>query len=152
MRIKILVIFYTCLVFFPFSWAGAVPLLIESESGGNVTLEVEIASNPENRRQGLMHRDSLPSRSGMLFLFPEVSTPVFWMKDTPLSLDLIYIDSLGKIVGIHEKAAPNTETKISTPSPIKAVLEISGGEAQKLGILVGDKVIFKDLINTLEVR
>lgn len=74
----------------------------------------------------------------MLFIFPKPERPAFWMKNTLIPLDMIFIDEAGSIIHIHENARPHDLTGISPPSPVVMVLEINGGLARRLGIRVGD--------------
>ena len=108
-----------------------------------LAFDVEIADTQEERRVGLMNRDSLPKNGGMLFVFGEDVYVHFWMKNTNLYLDMIYIGEDGAIKGIHANAIPNDETPIPPPSSAFAVLEIAGGSAENLGIEVGNKVIHR---------
>jgi uncharacterized membrane protein (UPF0127 family) len=118
----------------------AEPLQIQT-STQTLVFDVEIADTEETRAMGLMNRPSLAPNSGMLFIFDVLSLPEFWMKDTKISLDMIYIGEDGVIDGIHENAIPYDETPISPPAPALAVLEIAGGSSKTLGIAKGDKVI-----------
>lgn len=120
----------------------AEPLQIQT-STQTIIFDVEIANTLETRAMGLMHRDSLPQNGGMLFVFDVLSWPKFWMKDTKISLDMIYIGEDGVIKGIHENAIPHDTTPITPPIPAIAVLEIAGGSSKTLGISRGDKVIHK---------
>ena len=139
--IKHLTLLSSALLLFA-SPALAEPLQFETQSGQSIPFEVEVARTPAEQNKGLMNRDSLPPATGMLFLFDPPTKPVFWMKDTKIRLDLIYIDADGIVSGIHENAKPFDETQIFPPeAKTKGVLEITGGDAKKLGIAKGDKVI-----------
>lgn len=107
---------------------------------GNVLLRVEIADSDEERERGLQHRKHLAPKTGMLFLFPAESMVSMWMAETPISLDMIFIDSDGKISQIVANAEPESRTIINGKKPSIAVLEIGGGEAKNLGIRLGDQV------------
>lgn len=122
------------------------PLTIET-SGGVRTFSVEIADDPAERAQGLMFRTELPEGRGMLFDFRRPQEVSFWMKNTPLPLDMIFIGADGRVVGVHAFAVPQSTTPIPSGSPVLGVLEVAGGTAGKLGIAVGDRVrhrIFPD--------
>lgn len=122
--------------------AFAEPLFFETQRGQTIPLDVEVARTPEQQQNGLMNRDSLDPKKGMLFIFDPATNPVFWMKDTKISLDMIYIDEQGIVIDTYENAAPYDETLIPPPDiASKAVVEINGGYAKKLGISKGDKVI-----------
>lgn len=102
---------------------------------------VEVAKTSEQQVHGLMGRLQLPQDGGMLFLWPKDTSVRMWMKDTPLSLDMLFIDEEGKIVYIAQKMIPNSETPIGAAQPVRAVLEVLGGTAFTKGIRVGDRVI-----------
>lgn len=122
------------------------------EGDVGVSFEVELALNNEDRARGLMYRRQMDDFAGMLFVFPDVKEAAFWMKNTLIPLDMIFIDENGIIQNIHSNAIPGDLTRIDAGQPVKAVLEINGGMAQKAGISVGNKILPKDLINSLEVR
>ena len=119
------------------------PLTIKRTDGSVLPLQVEIADSPAERAQGLMGRRDLADRHGMLFIFPEEDRLRFWMKNTPLFLDIIFINSDGKILSIHPKARPYDETAIPSLQPAQYVLEIKGGEAAALNITPGDHIILR---------
>lgn len=114
--------------------------LVVETSGGERRFAVEVADDRASRRQGLMFREAMPLDHGMLFDFERESQQSFWMKNTPLSLDIIFIDGRGIIVNIHHRAVPFDETPIPSRKPAAAVLEINGGVARLTGIAVGDRV------------
>ena len=106
-------------------------------------INVEIADSPEERARGLAYRDSLAEQTGMLFVFDNSSILRFWMKNTLIPLDIIYIDENKRIVTLMENALPcllDPCEIYSSSSPAKYVLEINGGEADNLGIKEGDFV------------
>lgn len=138
---KIFYAFLTISILFSFS-SFAEPLQIQT-STQTIDFDVEIADTPETHAKGLMYRDSLPQNGGMLFVFDTLSWPQFWMKNTKISLDMIYIDEKGIISGIHPDAVPYDETPIPPPAAALAVLEIAGGSTKTLGISTGDKVIHR---------
>ncbi len=109
---------------------------------GPVRVLVEIANTPEARARGLMYRKELPSNAGMLFVFPEEDQLEFWMKNTPLSLDMIFIAANLEVVGIVERAQPFSTTPRGPGVPAKYVLEVNAGFAEKHGLRVGDRVQF----------
>ncbi len=98
------------------------------------TLVIEIAEGDSARARGLMQRTSLPARGGMLFLDNEEKIQTFWMKNTPLPLDLIFVDADSQIVSIAKRARPFTEQTISSTGPALYVLEVNGGFADRYGI------------------
>ena len=108
---------------------------------GSITFRVELADSPAEREQGLMWRGSMPVDQGMLFDFPGPETDQsFWMRNTYIPLDLIYIRADGRIHSIARSATPLSEALIPSGGPVKAVLEINGGLAERLGIAPGDQV------------
>jgi uncharacterized membrane protein (UPF0127 family) len=107
---------------------------------GTVDVALEVANTPETLQRGLMFRQSLAEGHGMLFVFPEDRDHEFWMKNTYISLDLIYIAADGRIVGIHPNATPHSEAGISVGRPSRYVLEVPGGYAARQGIATGDRV------------
>ncbi len=98
---------------------------------------VEIADAPAERAQGLMGRQSMPEDHGMLFAYPAPRPVAFWMQNTPLPLDMLFIDETGRVVSLHENAIPFDETPIPSGLPVRYVLEINGGLAAKLGLRPG---------------
>lgn len=108
---------------------------------GGVPVRVEIAEDPDRRRQGLMHRDSLPADRGMLFVYPEEQTLSFWMRNTRIPLDIAYIDQRGYIVDIQQME-PGTDHLYESSSPAMYALEVNRGWFEKHGIQEGDRVQF----------
>ena len=107
---------------------------------GTVRFRTELATTPQEQSRGLMFRDSLARLSAMLFVYPEARNVSFWMRNTEIPLDMIFIDPAGVIVRVHENAVPFDETPIPAGAPTLAVLEINGGLASELGIDAGDEV------------
>ena len=117
-------------------------LAIEAKSGARHRFEIELATTPEDIERGLMFRDAMPLDRGMLFDFGEVQPATFWMKNTKLSLDMLFIAEDGRIVGIAPDAIPYSEDLIPSPEPVRAVLELNAGTAERLSIAVGDQVVY----------
>ena len=109
-------------------------------SWGKASFKVEVADTPGERRRGLMFRKHLPTGSGMLFLYDRPERATFWMKNTHIALDLIFIGPDGAVTHIHENAKPGSLERISGGDRTVAVLEINGGLARRLG-LGGDTVL-----------
>ena len=107
---------------------------------GQVDVTLEVANTPATLQRGLMFRQSLADGHGMLFVFAQDSDHEFWMKNTYIPLDLIYIAADGQIVGIHPNATPLSEAGISVGRPSRYVLEVPGGYAARQGIAAGDRV------------
>ena len=106
------------------------------------TLEVYIADSNSKRKKGLMYIENLPNNHGMLFKFNSPRIASMWMKNTYISLDLLFIDKNQTIVKIHNNAEPFNLKSISSKLKVKWVLEINGGLAEELGINPGNKIIF----------
>ncbi len=110
------------------------------------TFSVELAVTEEERERGLMFRRELPQGTGMLFDFHEEQPVSFWMKNTYIPLDMIFIRGDGRILRIAENTEPLSEKLIPSGGAVRAVLEVIGGTAKELGIRPGDQVaspIFK---------
>ena len=103
---------------------------------------IEIADDDLEREKGLMFRESLDKSRGMLFVFKFEKEENFWMKDTLIPLDIIFIKKGGVIAKIHSMAKPKDLTLIPSGVPVIAALEIKGGEAKRRGLKAGDKVIY----------
>jgi uncharacterized membrane protein (UPF0127 family) len=116
-------------------------LWIETAGGNRYTFQVELAVTPDEQAQGLMHRESLASDAGMLFLFDPVRPVSFWMKNTLIPLDMLFIASDGRIVRIAERTTPLSTDPVPSGEPVRAVLEVRGGLSSLLGIRPGDRVI-----------
>jgi len=102
--------------------------------------DIWIADTPQREEQGLMFVRDLPARQGMLFPQSAPRPMSMWMKNTFIELDLLFIDSTGRLSKIAARAVPQSLDTIDSGGPISAVLEIKGGEAEKLGLHVGDHV------------
>ena len=103
--------------------------------------QVELAATPETRRTGLMHRRRLAQDAGMLFIFSRSSRQSFWMKNTLIPLDMLFLAGDGRIMHLHHNARPHSLTPISSNVDVTAVLEINGGLSRRLKIKVGDRVL-----------
>lgn len=101
---------------------------------------VELAETPLKRAMGLMNREDLPEREGMLFLFPTKENVTMWMKDTYIPLDMLFFDETGQITSLIENARPLDMSLLRSQEPVKGVLEIKGGSVRSLGIQVGDVI------------
>ncbi|RYD86494.1 MAG: DUF192 domain-containing protein [Sphingomonadales bacterium] len=110
---------------------------------GVVHYKVEVATTGEEQARGLMYRTSLPDHGGMIFPMMPPRFAAFWMKNTYISLDLIFIRPDGTIARIAANAVPEKLDPIESGEPVSAVLEIIGGGAVANGIAVGDKVTWK---------
>jgi uncharacterized protein len=107
---------------------------------GTHTFAVELANNDDERSRGLMYRKELPEGRGMLFDFEREAPVAFWMHNTYIPLDIIFIRGDGRILRIAENAEPLSDRLIPSGGPVRAVLEVIGGTARRLGIAPGDHV------------
>jgi hypothetical protein len=101
---------------------------------GRITYTLEIADTPETRARGLMFRTDLAADSGMLFVWDEPAPRSFWMRNTPLPLDIIFLDEAGQVVNVAARTTPFSEKRLPSEGPALAVLEVNAGEAERRGI------------------
>jgi uncharacterized membrane protein (UPF0127 family) len=106
-------------------------------SGGSAQFTVEIADDADERARGLMFRDRMAAGQGMLFVYPEPKTAAFWMKNTRIPLDMLFIGADGRVQKVHDRAVPFDETAIPGGDAVQFVLEINGGLAKRLGLTIG---------------
>jgi len=114
-------------------------LVIRTEKGPQA-FKVELADNDATRARGMMFRTSMAPDAGMLFDFKQEQMASFWMRNTLIPLDMLFIKADGTILNIHQRAIPRDETGINSIGPVRAVLELNGGTASRLGIKAGDRV------------
>lgn len=125
---------------------------LQSESGEALVVTVEIADSNDERARGLMQREWLPPDAGMLFIFPNEAVQSFWMKNTLIPLDMIFIRSDLTVAGIVENAEPMTTTSRSVGEPSRFVLEVNGGYCQRYGVRAGARVKFTNVPDPATVR
>jgi uncharacterized protein len=129
----------------PLSFAAPAKLPVEivtiQTQGGARVFHMEIAADDASRATGLMHRTHLAHDAGMLFDFRTTVMTAFWMKDTVIPLDMLFVRPDGTIASIAANAVPLSTAEIAAPEPVRAVIEINGGEAKTLGIAPGDRVL-----------
>jgi uncharacterized protein len=125
--------------FAPARAAGRATIEIVSATGVHA-FDVELATNDAERERGLMYRKSLPEGQGMLFDFKFDQPVSFWMHNTYIPLDMIFVGSNGRILHIAENAKPMSDALIPSRVPVRAVLEVIGGTVDKFGIAVGDRL------------
>jgi uncharacterized membrane protein (UPF0127 family) len=123
----------------PVSGLEVVPLTVNTGTAQH-RFDVEIARTPEQQRRGLMFREELAPDEGMIFPYNPPTAQGFWMKDTPLSLDIIFVGPDGRIINIAANTTPYSEESVYSQGPASLVLEIPGGRAAELGIEPGDEV------------
>ena len=114
-------------------------LKITSKTGVHI-FGVELATTPEEQTRGLMFRRELPDGQGMLFDFHREQPTSFWMKNTYIPLDMMFIRADGRIARIAENTVPLSEELVPSGGPVRAVLEVIGGTSKRLGIAPGDRV------------
>ncbi|MCF6303461.1 MAG: DUF192 domain-containing protein [Devosiaceae bacterium] len=119
--------------------SGQEKLVLHTKSG-NVSISVDIVDTNESRAKGLMFVQSMAPDKGMLFDFKETRVVSFWMRNTFIPLDMVFIAADGEILNIHANARPHDQTGISSQVPVRFVLEINAGRAEAIGLAVGDKV------------
>ena len=133
---------------FAAGWLLAVPMAFAMQrealqihtQRGEIRMQVDVARQPDELKAGLMKRDSLPADYGMLFDFGKPDKVRMWMKDTPLPLDMLFIDAQGVVIHLEQSATPNSTRRLGTADPIRAVLELPGGTIQRKGIKLYDTV------------
>jgi uncharacterized membrane protein (UPF0127 family) len=118
---------------------------------GTARFRVEIADTPEERSIGLMHREHMASAAGMLFIYERPQRVSFWMENTLIPLDMIFMDESGTVQHIHENAVPLDRTPIPGGNDIQYVLEVNGGMTETLGITVGSAMRHPGIDQTLAV-
>lgn len=114
-------------------------LVINTDSGSH-TFSVEVVDTPETRAKGLMYRQDLADDAGMLFDFKEEREVSFWMMNTFIPLDMIFIGADGVVETVHVNARPHDPTSIPSQVPVQFVLEIPGGRSAEIGLQPGDTV------------
>lgn len=110
------------------------------------TIEVAVADEPDERNMGLMDVNNLPKDKGMLFIFEEQQPLSFWMANTPLSLDIFFVNESGEIVRIHQNTQPFSDKNLSSEKPARYVIETNSGFGLSHDIQEGMKVAFKDTL------
>lgn len=109
----------------------------------SILLSVEVASTPEEKKQGLQGREDLPKNHGMWFVFEEDVQDPFWMHNTPIALDILFIDKDYKIVDLVKEAVPNSDTLIVSRQPYRYALEVKAGSVDTYGLAIEDAVEFR---------
>ena len=115
------------------------PLTVATEAGATM-FTVEIADTPGLQERGLMFRQRLPDDRGMLFDFGQPKQVAMWMKNTLISLDMVFIRADGTVAGIAENTKPQSLDVLGVQEPVLAVLEVAGGTAKRIGLKPGDTV------------
>jgi len=125
---------WTLLISTPFSCPLFAENLTITCPQGEIPFKVELARTPQEQQKGLMFRTQLDQDAGMLFVHSKPRAVGMWMKNTPLSLDMIFCDQRGKILAIHEKTTPYSLKHIGPIEAVSYVLEVNGGVVEKQGI------------------
>lgn len=123
-------------------------VVLTPRSGKPVTVFVEVADTPDTQARGLMYRTRLDPDDGMVFLFDTEREQSFWMKNTQIPLDMIFVSRDGRIVGIHANAEPLSLRPITVGVPSRVVLEVNAGFAAAHGLAVGDSVTYRNIAST----
>jgi uncharacterized membrane protein (UPF0127 family) len=127
-------------------WSGGdpqrEPLTIRTSAGAH-DFRVELATTNDQQATGLMYRRKMAADAGMLFVYPSDAPVSMWMKNTFIPLDMFFIGSDGRITHIAERTVPQSIELIGSNGPVRAVLELNGGTASRLGIKPGDRVIHR---------
>jgi hypothetical protein len=144
-KLKILALAVILPLFAMPAYAGAINEVTVVTAKARHHFTIELAATPSSRRTGLMHRQTMAVDAGMLFIFPGPERLSFWMRNTLIPLDMLFLAGNGRIVHMHHRAVPHSLTPIVTPVDATAVLEINGGLSRRLGIQVGDRVLHPSL-------
>lgn len=128
-----------------FTKEGALTIYKAKTDSVLVNMVIEIAESDYETQTGLMYRKSMEDNQGMLFIFPEVAMHSFYMKNTEFALDLVFIDENLKIASFQENAQPFDEVGLSSIVPVKYVLEVNAGLAEKWLLEVGDRIEYTKL-------
>lgn len=113
-------------------------------SQGRFEFTAEIADDEQERARGLMFRETMPAKHGMLFDFGQTRRIQMWMRNTPLSLDMIFIDPTGQVVNIAERTTPFSDAIIDSMVPVSHVLEVNAGISRLIGLKIGDRIVHSD--------
>jgi uncharacterized membrane protein (UPF0127 family) len=122
-------------------------LTIVTHDGKSYDFNIEVAQTPEQQTVGLMFRKSVPANGGMLFVSPNDQEAQFWMRNTLIPLDMVFINRDGTIRHIAENTVPQSLAIIDSHGPVHATLELAAGTAERLDIRVGDKITCAALIS-----
>jgi hypothetical protein len=119
---------------------GPARVTLQDRDGRPVTVRVEVVSRPADLARGLMHRDHLAPDAGMLFVYPDEDVRSFWMKNTLIPLDMLFIGANLRVVGVVENATPLSLEPRTVDAPARFVLEVNGGTVRRHGIKLGSLV------------
>ncbi len=125
-----------------FKKEGELLFISKATSDTLATIDIEIADNDQKTAQGLMYRSSMPKNAGMLFLMPSEGTQGFWMRNTYISLDMIFVNSNMEIVTIHANTTPMNENSYLSTAPALYVVEVNAGFCRLNNIKEGDIIAY----------
>lgn len=114
--------------------------ILSKNDDASISIDIEVADDEQERTRGLMDRFNLPENAGMLFIFPDEQFRSFWMKNTYISLDIMYINADKEIVSIQKYTLPQNTSSIPSEKPAMYVLEVNAGFADKYNIKLGDRI------------
>ncbi len=129
----------------PASLAAGMGTIVLKTATGDHSFNIEVMVTDQERALGLMFRRSLPENSGMLFIYDPPQQATMWMRNTFIPLDMVFISPDARVHRIEAHAEPFSETLIPSEGEVAAVLELNAGEAEKIGLKQGDKVIYPGL-------
>ncbi len=118
---------------------------------GQAQFRVEVVDTDETRARGLMFREELPQQAGMLFIYESPRRAAFWMRNTLIPLDMIFVDERGQVTHVHTNAIPHDETPIDGGDGVLMVLEVNGGVTERFGIAPGSELRHPRLDQSLAV-
>ena len=118
---------------------------------GQARFSIEVADDVAERAQGLMFREQMAATAGMLFIYEEPQTVAFWMRNTLIPLDMIFLDETGLVTVVQENAVPLDETPIPGGDGVLMVLEINGGMAATLGITPGSQMLYPQIDQNIAI-
>ena len=123
---------------------GELEFLAKNKKDTIRKIDVEVADNDDERAQGLMYRKSMDDNKGMLFIFRNEEEQSFWMKNTVIALDIMFVNANKEIVKIHKNTTPFSEKSLPSEKPATYVVEVNGGFSDKYGIREGDYINFQN--------
>ncbi|MBJ6131375.1 DUF192 domain-containing protein [Ochrobactrum sp. Q0168] len=121
----------------------AAPLTFITAKGNKLPFALEVADSDDARVRGLMWRTDFPKDRAMIFVFGEMRRVMMWMQNTPLPLDMVFLDDKGRVTAIHENAVPYSEDIISSEVPAAFVVELLAGTVKRTGIKKGDRAVHR---------
>jgi uncharacterized membrane protein (UPF0127 family) len=124
---------------------GTGTLVLKTETGDH-NFTIEVATTREEQALGLMFRRSLPENAGMLFIYQQPQPAAMWMKNTLIPLDMVFISPDGRVLRIETNTEPFSTAVIPSEGTVSAVLELNAGQADRIGLKRGDKVVYPGLV------